>query len=136
MRLVVNTNRIIAALIKDSYSRKIIMSRKFELVTMRFANNEIKKHKKGILDKTNLSGIEFDTLLSIFLKKIYVIDDIIVAGRMKEARMIMDKIDPDDSPFIALAMSIKNDGIWSDDKHFTRQNAIKVWKTEQLLKLI
>jgi predicted nucleic acid-binding protein len=134
MRLIINTNRIIAALIKDSYSRKIIMSGKFELVTISFASNEIKKHKREILDKTNLSEIEFDNLLSIFLKKIYVIDDIVINSKTKEARKIMDNIDPDDSPFIALALSIKNDGIWSDDMHFSKQNVIKVWRTDQLFR--
>ncbi|MBI4014875.1 MAG: hypothetical protein HY365_02890, partial [Candidatus Aenigmarchaeota archaeon] len=53
-----------------------------------------------------------------------------------EAKRIMDKIDPDDTPFIALALAVENDGIWSSDKHFERQNKIKIWKTETLLKLL
>jgi predicted nucleic acid-binding protein len=48
----------------------------------------------------------------------------------------MDRIDPDDSPFIALAMSIENEGIWSDDKHFMVQDAIKIWKTAQLFEYV
>ena len=48
----------------------------------------------------------------------------------------MDKIDPDDTPFIALALAVENDGIWSDDKHFEQQNRIKIWKTGALSKSI
>jgi len=48
----------------------------------------------------------------------------------------MDKIDPDDTIFVALGLSIKNNGIWSDDKHFEKQDRIKVWKTKDLLNYI
>jgi len=47
----------------------------------------------------------------------------------------MDKIDPDDTPFIAAALATNSD-IWSDDKHFQKQNKIKVWKTEDLIGLV
>ncbi len=136
MRLVVDTNRIIAALIKNSFSRKIIMSRKFELVTINFAVAEVKEHKKEIVSKANLSDIEFDKLLSVFFGKIYIVEDFVIKNQEKRARGIMDAIDSDDSPFIALAMSIDNDGIWSDDRHFTKQNTVKIWKTEQLIKFM
>lgn len=136
MRLIVNTNRIIAALIKDSYSRKIIMSRKFELITIGFANSEVLKYKKEILKKAALSDKEFDTLLSIFFTKIYVVDDSVIRSKKGQAKKIMDKIDPDDSPFVALALAIENDGIWSDDKHFKEQAAIKIWNTKDLVKYV
>ena len=45
---------------------------------------------------------------------------------MNEAKEIMDKIDPSDTPFIALALVVENDGIWSDDRHFEEQNRIKI----------
>jgi predicted nucleic acid-binding protein len=55
---------------------------------------------------------------------------------MEEAKQIMDKIDPDDTPFIALALAIENDGVWSNDKHFGQQNRVKIWKTDVLLRLL
>lgn len=136
MRLVVNTNRIVAALIKDSVSRKIIMSKKFELAAPRFAKAEVINQKKIILEKAGLSGVEFDRLLSMFFSRIYAVEDSIIRIKKDQARKIMDKIDPDDAPFIALALAIKNDGIWSDDKHFKKQNAIRIWQTKNLLKYV
>ena len=41
-----------------------------------------------------------------------------------------------DSQFIALALSIKNDGIWSNDKHFKKQKKIQVYKTVDIIKYI
>ena len=53
-----------------------------------------------------------------------------------EAKKIMDKIDPDDTICIALGLSVKNEGIWSDDRHFEKQNKIRVWKTKDLMDYI
>ena len=54
---------------------------------------------------------------------------------MEEAKNIMDAIDPNDTPFIALALAVENDGIWSGDRHFEQQDKVKVWTTKNLLEL-
>ena len=41
-----------------------------------------------------------------------------------------------DVPFVALALSVANDGVWSNDKHFENLRGVKVWKTSGLLKFI
>ncbi|MAG15859.1 hypothetical protein CMO88_02255 [Candidatus Woesearchaeota archaeon] len=132
MRLIVNTNRIIAALVKDSVSREILLSEKFEFLSVRVTESEIEEHRQRLLEVSKLTEEEFDTTLSMLFRKVSVVDDSIIDKKMNEAKKIMDNIDPDDTPFIALALAIDNDGIWSDDKHFERQNNIKTWKTHRL----
>ena len=53
-----------------------------------------------------------------------------------QANEIMKDIDPDDAPFLALALSFDNDGIWTNDKDFERQSVVRVWKTHELLTLM
>ncbi|MDP3105249.1 MAG: PIN domain-containing protein [Candidatus Methanoperedens sp.] len=55
---------------------------------------------------------------------------------LKHADIIMKDIDPDDAPFLALAIKTKVDGIWSEDKGFQEQNHVKVYTTKQLLELL
>ena len=136
MRLVVNTNRIIAALIRDSTSRKIIMSGKIELVTPKFSQKEIKKHKDELVSKAKITNKQFDQLLSILLTKIYSVDDEITAKKMRDAKMIIGSIDSDDEPFISLALAITNDGIWTDDRHFLEQKFVKIYTTADLITMI
>ena len=57
MRLVIDTNRIIASLIKDSTSRKIIKSGKIEFITVGFGEKEIAKYKWYILEKAKIGVI-------------------------------------------------------------------------------
>ena len=131
MRLIVNTNRIIAALIKDSASRKIIIHSNAELLTIGFLNKEIQKYNGTLLKKSSLNKIELDILFKKLMEKVLILDDRLINTKIKEARRIMDKIDPNDTPFIAAALAAKAD-IWSDDEHFQRQNKVKVWRTKDL----
>ena len=135
MKLIVDTNRIIAALIKDSISRRIITHINKELITIDFSEKEIKKYKALILKKAKISSFELNLIFEKLKEKLIILDDKIILTKMKEASKIMDDIDPDDTPFIAAALATKSD-IWSDDKHFDRQNEVKVWKTKDLMKFV
>ena len=48
MRLVVDTNRIIAALVRDSVSRNILLSDKFEFLTVGITLSEIEEHMEEL----------------------------------------------------------------------------------------
>ena len=56
--------------------------------------------------------------------------------KWKDAEKIMGRIDMSDVPFVALALSLPSDGVWTEDKHFLRQSRVKVWRTRDLLKLL
>jgi predicted nucleic acid-binding protein len=136
MRLVVDTNRIIAALAKDSTSRKILFSDEIDFLTTEVTNHEILEHKQELLEKTRLTEDQLNIALSLLFSRILIVSDIVVESKMKEAERIMHTIDPDDTPFIALALAVENDGVWSDDRHFQQQTRIRIWKTKDLLTLI
>jgi predicted nucleic acid-binding protein len=135
LRLIVNTNRIIAALVRDSTSRKILYHADFEFLGIRFSDLEIGRHKAVILEKAKISDAEFDKILAKITSRIVFLDDELILLRMEEAGKIMSHIDPDDVPFIAAALAAGTD-IWSDDMHFTKQKRIKVWKTADLVELL
>ena len=135
MKLVVDTNIIISALIKDSTARKIIIKGNYDLISIAFSKKEIDKHKILIMRKANVNETEFELIINRLFEKIIFLDDEIIKTRIKEAEKVMDKVDPDDTPFIAAALAINSD-IWSDDKHFLRQNIIKIWKTTNLFNKI
>ncbi|MEW5896371.1 MAG: PIN domain-containing protein [Nanoarchaeota archaeon] len=135
MKLIVNTNRIIAALIKDSLSRRIITHINAELLTVNFSEKEIEKYKGIILKKANINEMEFKILFNQLQTKLIILDDNLISLKMEEAGKIMDNVDPADSPFIAAALATNSD-IWSDDKHFEKQNRVKVWKTNDLAKFV
>jgi len=56
--------------------------------------------------------------------------------RYAGAMEIMKNIDIKDSAFIALAMALNADGIWTEDKDFLRQNEVKVFSTKKLTEIM
>lgn len=45
----------------------------------------------------------------------------------------MKGIDENDSSFIAVALALDLDGIWSNDKDLHKQKKVKVWNTKELM---
>jgi len=135
MRLIADSSSIISALIKDSSSRKIINKSSLRFIIPEYIFTEIDEHKEDILSKSKMDRNKLDLMFSMIKEKVEIIPESEIKHR-DEAKEIMDKIDPDDTIFVALGLSIKNNGIWSDDKHFEKQDRIKVWKTKDLLNYI
>jgi len=132
MKIVVNTNRIIAALVKDGLSRKIITHFDAELITVGFGKKEIENHREEILKKARISEDSLDLVLEKLFQKLIVLDDRVIEGHLEEAEDIIGNIDKDDVPFIAAALAT-NCVIWSDDHHFKKQKRIEVYTTKELI---
>ncbi len=136
MILIVDSNRVIAALMRDSSTRKVIMCPYFQFYAPDLLLHEIKKHKDIILEKSGLSDYEFHTVLNEIFDRITIVPRRDIAKHITVAHQIIGHEDPNDVPFVALALTIPNDGIWTEDKHFRNQSKIKIWSTNQLLGII
>ncbi len=53
MKILIDTNRIIAALVKESTTRDILFDENFEFVTPDYTLTEIKEHKEELSKKRN-----------------------------------------------------------------------------------
>jgi len=133
---IVDTNRIIAGLIRDSTSREILLNPNFEFYTPDFLLSEIKTHKDLIMKKGDLSERKFNTIYELLIDRINVLPKSDIMDHIDEAKQIIGNIDRDDVTFIALALAISNNGIWTEDKHFKKQNKIKIWNTKEILDLL
>lgn len=133
MRLVVDTNILIAALVRDSATRNLLTHLDAELFLISFSYEEIEKHQDELLQKAHISEASFKAMLEQLTSKCVILDDKLLISHWEAAKKIMWKIDPNDMPFIAAALAIGAD-IWSEDIHFTKQSVIRVWSTSELLR--
>ncbi len=135
MKLVVDSNVLFAAFIRDSTSRKIVSHLEAEFFIISTNYDELEEHKKELRKKAKMDALNFEILIEKIVKKCIFIEDKKLVGNWQEAIGIMDKIDPNDTAFIAAALATGAD-IWSDDPHFAKQKKIKIWKTSDLAKLV
>jgi predicted nucleic acid-binding protein len=136
MKIVIDTNRLIAALLRSSVSREIILNDKFDLSSPDIIVSEINKHRKYLIEKSKIKPGEFEIILSTLLEKISMIPFDDFKHEFMNAVNIMRDIDVTDAAFIAVSLASNADGIWTEDKGFSRQKIVKVYSTIDLIELI
>lgn len=133
MKLVIDTNIILSGLIKDSITRKILLSSEFEFFILDFYLTELNKYKSAILEKIENDEENLNKLIGLLQERIIIVPEKEYSKKIKKANQIIGEIDSKDIPFVALALSLKVDGIWSYDKHFQRQKEIRIYSTSELI---
>ncbi|MEM0330548.1 MAG: PIN domain-containing protein [Archaeoglobaceae archaeon] len=69
------------------------------------------------------------------LRKIEILEPEIVNKFRNRALEILKDIDPNDAPFLFLAIAL-NCPIWSNDKDLKKQSLVKVYTTKEILELL
>jgi predicted nucleic acid-binding protein len=135
MRLVLNTNILISAFIRNSTNRKILFFGSFEYYVPEYAFSEIEKYRDMIISKSNLNEVDYELFLNLLKTKVNIASKDVTKSTFREAKRIMDNIDKDDTVFVALALAL-DCPIWSNDTDFKKQKNVKVYTTEDLMKLL
>lgn len=136
MKIVIDTNILMAGLLKDSIVRIILLSQNIKFFIPEHALYEIKKYEMELIKKSGYTQEELKTLMNHLLKNVKIVPKLELKKFIKKAENIMRYIDIKDSSFIAAALSIDADGIWSYDSHFKKQNKIKVFDIRELIEMI
>lgn len=134
MILVIDSNILLASLIRDSTVRKIIVESGWEFYYPEMSFHEVRKYKDLVLEKSGMNEEEYTELLNHLLKHITIVPDEQIKGNIEKANEVLGKIDPDEVVFLAIAFSIDNATIWSDDAHFEKQNSVRVFKTQHIMR--
>ena len=134
MKIIVDSNRVIAALLKDSTTREILYNVLFEFIAPEFVKEEISKYKSEFIKKAKITGEEFDILLSLFFERITLIPKREYEASLKKLKNEIS--DSKDLPYIACCIAIKALGVWSHDPHLKEQSKVKVFTNIDMLKLI
>lgn len=133
MKLVVDTNIVIAALLRDSSTRKILLHPLFSFSIPEHAFDEIERHEEELIKKSKLTRLRFHQVMDILKRHLNIVPTEEFIGHYPSALKAMKDIDETDAPFLALSLSFDNDGIWTNDSHFDKQYLVRVWSTPDLM---
>jgi len=136
MRLVIDSNRLMASLIKSSTCRKILLHKDFTFFSPDRILTEIEKYRDYLIKKSKLSEREFDVMLYTLLEYVTLIPFNDFEKEFGIALDIMKDIDIKDSSFLAVGLAINAQGIWTEDGDFLRQTKLQVYATKDLLEMI
>ena len=137
MKLVVDANVLFSFFKLDSTTRKLIIDPELELNLELFtpvhALEELKEHEDE-MRKLGVSPGDFDVILSSLPLFVNTVPRSFFKPLLSEAEKLLPE-DPDDAPYIALALKL-NCPIWSEDVKLKDQSRVKVLSTKELIKLL
>ncbi len=88
------------------------------------------------MKKAKISEPDFEILMNILLERVTLVPFEDFRQEYDYAMQIMEPVDENDSPFLAVGMALGINGIWTEDRHFLRQNLLKVYSTGDLVERI
>ena len=133
MKLVVDTNCLISALIREGKTRELICSSQIKLYAPEHIISETANHKLEILKKSGLENKDFELLINILLAQITIIPKQEFQECKEEALKLVTH--SEDSLFIALAIHLQIP-LWSNDEDLKLQKIVKIYSTKELLGII
>lgn len=132
MRLVVDTNVVFSAMIADGMTRELLLTGDLKLSIPEYFYLELTNNQGEIEAKTGLDHSELELLIDLLFEDLRVVPRASFEDELPVARDLIAATDPDDVPFLALALHL-DAGIWSDDEDFAEQSAVSVWRTHDLI---
>ncbi len=133
MHIILDTNILLAALIRDSRTRQLILTLPAKLLLPSFVFEELEQHVAEVLSKSSLLPENLIQVLRILLSRIEIVPDRLLASYMPEARELARELDEKDAFLFACALAFPGSVIWSNDRKLKQQNRIQVLTTEELL---
>lgn len=138
IRIVIDTNILMSALIKDSaFTEKLIKSEFLDLYYPEDGLSEIEYYKEYIISKRNKTAQikSFEYALKFILESIHIIPSELYSSKINDAYEIMKYIDEKDTPFLALALQL-NCPVWSNDPHLKQQKTAVAYTTDEISRLL
>ena len=132
MKLVVDANVVISALIADSKTRELIVTLEPELLTPEIVADEIDKYEPLIIEKSGMDQERVEQFIDLLFTHIETVPVRSFQDDIDEADTAIGDTDPDDVLYLACALGA-DAGIWSDDTDFQSQDMVPVYTTQEVL---
>jgi len=86
--------------------------------------------------KAKIPKDDFNLLMQILLNNVELVPFEDFADDYDRAMEIMKPVDENDAPFLAVGLALGMERIWTEDRHFLRQDILKVYSTGDLIEKI
>ena len=132
-RLVVDANVFIAAFLRSSTVRRLLTLSLVDFYVPEFLWEEIGPHLPELATRAGLSEVAASELVELLESCVATIPAEALLPHWKRAAGAMRRVDPRDTAYVAAALAVPCDGIWSDDRHLKAQRIVPCWTTEELV---
>ena len=136
MRVVVDANIVIAAVLRAATTRKLLLDTRLSLCAPAHSASEIEAVLSSPRLHRTLGGLsrqDVRFVLQEVSRRIAIIPSQAFAEHLPEALQLAPH--PEDAPYLALALTLDLP-LWSNDVDLARQSAVTVYTTQEILDLL
>jgi len=133
LRIVIDTNILIGSLVRNaSFKARLLKNKQFQFFFPDYGLAEVEKFREYICTKRrkDTTAPSFDYAMKFLLESVTVVPRQLYQDQIPGAYAVMEKIDPKDTPFLALALHLECP-LWSDDAHLKRQSLVPCYSTHE-----
>ena len=134
VELIVDSGIIFTGLTGTGITKSLLFSKSLKLFAPEYLFDELKEHLSRIKLLSSLSSGEIGSLISKLRGHIKIVEKSKFKSFLDEANKLIS--DPDDTEYLALSLALDKCPIWSNDPHFKKQSLVKIFTTEELVKLL
>ncbi|WP_251330593.1 PIN domain-containing protein [Haloplanus pelagicus] len=132
MRLVVDANVVISALVADSKTWELIVTLDPDLLTPAFVHDEIENYEELIAEKSGMDPNRVAQFVDLLFQYIEIVPVDEFHPAIEEANAAIGDIDPSDVLYLACAIA-SGAAIWSDDSDFDEQDVVERYSTSDVI---
>ncbi|MFC6725343.1 PIN domain-containing protein [Halobium palmae] len=132
MKLVIDANVVISALIADSKTREFIVTLEPDLLTPAFVHDEIENYENLIVEKSGMQPARVAQFIDLLFQYIDVVPASEFYPAIEKADEAIGDTDPDDVLYLACAIAC-DAAIWSDDSDFDEQDLVETYSTSEVI---
>jgi len=132
MKLVVDADVVISALISDSKTRELLVTLEPDLLTPEVVHDEIERYEDLIVEKSGMDLDRVRQFIDLLFDHIETVPASEFYQHIDQADSAIGETDPDDVLYVACALGCEA-AIWSDDSDFNEQNLVSVFSTGEVI---
>ena len=132
MKLVVDANVVISALISDSKTRELLVTLEPDLLTPEVVHDEIERYEDLIVKKSGMNIDRVRQFIDLLFDHIETVPASEFYQHIDQADSAIGEADPDDVLYVACALGCEA-AIWSDDSDFNEQDLVSVFTTGEVI---
>ena len=133
MKLVVDANVVISALVADSKTRELVVTLEPDLLTPEVVRDEIGNYEDLIVEKSGMDRDRVEKFVDLLFQYVEVVSAEEFYPYIEQAEEAIADIDPDDVLYVACALAW-DAAVWSDDTDFEEQTLVEVYSTGDVVK--
>lgn len=122
-------------MLRDSTTRRLLVLGGHDLHVPEYLFDEIEIHRDELARRSGQTTDALEEALRILRGHVTEHEEADYVDELGKAGSLLGGRDPKDTPYVALALALQADGIWTEDRGLVSLGGLAVYRTSDIVRL-